>query len=381
MQCGWIWLRRGPVNWKRMMAAAVIGGAGLASGAQEADVSTWLPRWSYGGSARTGAGYRDNVTLSHFAPQESAFFLSGLDFSATRLPIDGPQVDLLLTAEDRRFLGDTSVDHETIAFGQAQATTFWGGQWRAGLGAEYLYQDQVLDASVTETNLVAVPALGHTIAARPAVRWDWAETDWLELQFPVQRQLFQAPLDDYWAAGPKLTAAHAYGYSSEVGLSWELTRVAYDDAPELTAGGEPIPGTHRAYTRPEMRLLWRHYWDKNQRWRTATKLVFLLNRDDGSGYFNYSKVQFSQQLRYRVKTWEAVAEAKLADYRYDVQTVSPNDLTKRKRQEFLLNLRAEKHLTKFLGLFAEYEREQTFSNLTIDEYTVNTVSGGLLWEF
>jgi hypothetical protein len=47
----------------------------------------------------------------------------------------------------------------------------------------------------------------------------------------------------------------------------------------------------------------------------------------------------------------------------------------------VLNLRGEKHLARWLKLFAEYEYEHSISNRTLDDYGVNTINGGLQWDF
>jgi hypothetical protein len=88
-----------------------------------------------------------------------------------------------------------------------------------------------------------------------------------------------------------------------------------------------------------------------------------------------------EQIRYRWARWEAAAEVKYARYLYSVQTVSGPDSPKRDRSEVLFDLRCERQLFKRLRLFAQFEHERVFSNLTVEEYTVNTVSAGASWEF
>ena len=64
-----------------------------------------------------------------------------------------------------------------------------------------------------------------------------------------------------------------------------------------------------------------------------------------------------------------------------MQTVSDTDLRKRHRTDLTLALRGERQLAKHVRLYAQYDYERTDSNSALDEYTVNTVSGGVAVEF
>ena len=46
-----------------------------------------------------------------------------------------------------------------------------------------------------------------------------------------------------------------------------------------------------------------------------------------------------------------------------------------------VGLRAERQLTTSLRLVGAFEHGQTFSNVTLESYTANTVTGTLQWEF
>ena len=178
--------------------------------------------------------------------------------------------------------------------------------WRVGLEAQYIYQDQVVDASTTETNQTVL-AQGSGLSVRPTIRRDFSKNTWLELGLGVNRQYFKAPLDDYWEGGPKLMFGHEYGNRSEWTLSYDLSRRAYDHREQLTKDGISIAQSSLEFNRNEFDLAVRNNWDHKRRWRTTTKLGFELNRDNGSGYFDYKRYQVAQQLRFRPACWELEA--------------------------------------------------------------------------
>jgi hypothetical protein len=238
-----------------------------------------------------------------------------------------------------------------------------------------------LDLSTTETNRTAVPVLGHNFGARPGLRVDLPHALWLSVELPVTRQYLDAPLDDLWEISTRFTLGWSYGHQSEINLIYEATNRSYDNDPALQADGTPLPDTQRAFRLDDVRLVWRHYWDKNRRWRTTTKLGYRVNDDNGGGYFDYQRYTIGEQIRYRWAGWEIAAEVKYARYLYSVQTIGDPNSPKRDRSEVLFDLRCERQLFKKLRLFAQFEHEEIFSNLALEEYTVNTVSGGVSWEF
>ena len=71
----------------------------------------------------------------------------------------------------------------------------------------------------------------------------------------------------------------------------------------------------------------------------------------------------------------------MAYYDYPVQTVNVTDLAKRRSTEWGVNFRCERRVSRFLKIFAEYDRTETISNLAFEQYVVNTVKGGLNWTF
>lgn len=364
-----------------MMAATIVGCSGLAAQAQPVELLPLLPQWDYAFTLRAGGGFKDNVALSHFAPESSAFVSAGAEAIISRLYLDGSQFNLFLSGEDRQYLAPVSVDNEQLAFGQAQLKKLWSEGSEASLALEYLYQNQIVDVSVTETIREAVEAVGHTATVRPGFRQNLDSVLWFALELPVTRQLFEAPLDDYWDFGTKFTLGQDLGNKSSLTLSYQPSYIPYDNADQIAADGTPISDTHRAFFQSTLQLTWRHYWDAAQHWRTTARAGCRVNDDNGTGYFNFAQVYGFGEVRYRTRAWEVSADAKLSFYHYNVQTVSTTDLSKRERQELFVNLRFERKLYKSLSFVAAYEYEQVFSNDTLETYSVNTVGGSLQWEF
>lgn len=368
-------------TWNRVATAAFVGCAGCLIHAQEYDFPIRLPKWVNDFSVRTGAGYRDNVGLSATSPQDSPFITTGLEMILLRLPENGTQFSFFATAEDLRFLSSSLVNKEQTAVAQAQVKTDCGSGWQTSLSAEYLYQNQVVDVSLTEAGLTTIPVEGHGLAIREGLRHDFDGSFWISIELPAKRQLFREPLDDYWEYGPRLTLGKPYGHKSELSASYEISERDYDHDPLRTTLGNPVPDSRRKAIQQEARLTWKHIWDAAGRWHTTTKVAARQSDDNGSGYFDYTRLQASEQLLFHSRNWDISAEARVARYDYSVQTVSTVDLARRRATECSVTLRCERKVTGFLKIYSEFEHERVFSNLDFERYAVTTVKGGLNWTF
>jgi hypothetical protein len=348
---------------------------------QEYNFPIRLPKWVNDFSLRTGAGYRDNVGLSAKSPQDSPFVATGLEMILLRLPENGTEFSFFANVEDLRFVSSSLVNKEQTAVAQALVKTDCGSGWLASLSTEYLYQNQVVDVSLTEPGLTTIPVEGHGLTVREGLRRDFEGIFSVSLELPAKRQLFREPLDDYWEYGPRVTVGKSYGHKSELGASYEISERDYDHDQLRTPLGSPVSGSRRKAIQQEARLTWRHLWDAAGRWRTTTRVTARQSEDNGSGYFDYTRLQVSEQILFHTGNWDISAEARAARYDYSVQTVSTVDLTKRQAEEFSVNFRCERRITGFLKVFSEFEHERVSSNLDYERYTVNTVKGGFTWVF
>ena len=365
--------------------------ASAADGAEEVDLKKLLPKWEPSFSVRAGGGYKDNVTLASTSPESSPFFRSGLELSVYHPPWKGTEITLFLDAEDTRYFSSRTVDDEQIVFAQGEIKHQWLNDWQAGIAVEGSYQNQVVDIAVNDlagaeiisTNN-AIQVRGESVAVRPSVRRDFSEKTWLLLELPIIRQFYELPLDDQWEGGPSITYGVTYGYGSETTFAYDYVYLAYDTAQLRTRSGDLTNGV-RTIDQHQFRWAWKHHWDEERHWRTTVRVGYRDSSDNGSGYFDYGRVSASAAIRWLKNPWEITAEARYAHYQFPVQTVGSlmlnGDPSKRRRSDWTVYLRAERKLLPHVKGFAQYDREQAISNVSIEEYTVNTVSGGLMVEY
>jgi hypothetical protein len=340
------------------------------------------PAWNHAITFRSGFGYKDNVLLSATDRQENVFYTGGVDVMFMRRPTGRYLFSFFGAGDYVRYFRQTSVSNEKVAFATTQLIRDFGEGWKSGLSASYNYQNQVFDASATETNIVIGQVEGHNLGARWLLRKEIRQYR-VEGDVGLARQYFRAPLDDLWQYGPRLTLGRASGQNSDLSVSYGIFRVEFDTRETIYFNGTNIfRGQEGLVFLPQtVELAWQRHWDKELHWRTVTRLGWERNTDNGSGFFNYDRFRLSAQGRYRAKTWEATAGATVAYYDYESQPASPPNPTVRTKTSFSANARVDKNIWKGLRVFGAYAHERSHANLPADEYVANTCTAGFDWRF
>ncbi len=351
------------------------------------EIPDQLPAWSQSFNLRMGAGYKDNLLLGHQAVEKSALVHGELEASAVRLPFDGTQVLLVSTAEGNYYPNGHLATYEMSVFTVAQVKRVFSPEWEGSFTLQHLFQSQIVDSTTSLDEYAQLGGArtfsvrGHSVRAIPSVQYNLPGLWWLEGAFTVERDKLVQPLDDYWVYAPKLVLGHDFNPLTRVTLTYEFEYRPNDRAPQLDAAGLILPGTHLDYLDHTVTLELRHFWDAQHHWRSLTRLSYVNRQDNGSGFFDYRRYQFFEQLRFNNRNWEFKAQARISYYDYPVQTVSPTDADLRNKIHYQFNFRGERTLNKHLKLFLDYEHEFLTSNRDIDEFHANTVMLGVDLEF
>ena len=334
--------------------------------------------WDVSGRAEVGGGYRHNVTLTSVSPESSPFVSVAADASFIRLSDTGSELTMFFLGQDRQYSDAPSVDGERFASGTVQLARPVGLRNKLSMEFSSFYQNQVMDVSETETNLTSILVEGVGMSLKP--RWNHTlGTGWeVRLEGVGGRQLYADELDDFWEAGGKLSLARSYGHKSELSVNFQSLHWLYDGREQTDQEGTDVPGTSLVFWRPEVLGQWRHNWDRERRWTTTTKVGWLWNKDNGSGYWNYDRLALSQRVRWRQGGWEIAAGARLGWYFYRVQSVGEE---RRERSYASLDLRVERRLGKHWFAYVSGESDWNWSNQSLDQYSDWTAGAGIGREF
>jgi len=330
---------------------------------------------------RTGAGYKDNVTLSHFQPHGSPFIRSGLDIDWLGDFSNDTQVLFFLTGDDWFYWNRASTSQEDLWTGAVEFKKKCRDDLSFSTMAFYGFENQVLDLS-TEENIDTAPTevIGHTLALRPAVRWTFAPDWWTQAKLDLTRQFFSHPADSYTRAGPELRLGGNYGNDSEWSVAYEPLWQRYDHGRAPDAVGLPLDRA-RADFRQRLELNDTHNWDLDGHWQNIGQLFFEYDADNGEGFFNYYRYGGALEFDYDDHGWEVVARTDAARFRYLHQTATLAGTAKWYIADVTVDLQLRKALAHWLKTFVEYQYERSFSNRLQQDYQANTISGGLEWIF
>jgi hypothetical protein len=324
-----------------------------------------LAMWDATARVTAGPGYRDNVLRTSVAPESSAFIGTSFDTSVMRFSESGAYLMLLLLGDDVRYFDAPSVGYEQFFSGVAQGAFPVGASDELGGRFSYLYQHQVLDVSETEDVLTRMLVVGHTLALRP----DWKhsfEGGWAtRVEGVGSRQIYEGELSDYWEASGKMELIRSYGHRSEFLVSGRFGQLWYDSRLQYDEAGGSISNTALVYRQEEVGGEWRHNFDEARHWRLTSRIAFMRNQDNGSGYFDYDRLLFSEQLRWQTDRWEAKAGVRIGNYRYLVHEVGSEHL---ERSFVSFDARIERRLGGHWLLYALAERDWNTSNDPLDEY-------------
>ncbi len=349
--------------------------------AQDEEPKLEVALWDKSVTLKGSFGYKDNVLLSSTQEDGSAFWQSAIDFTLMRLSLDeGPNVTFFVSGEDRRYFSAEEIDKEQLLITHLKLEKPFLNDWSASSIFQYMYADQVYDASSTEQILETLPVKSHNLQFSPGIERSLPWQSELELKVTVERQFFNEPLDVYWEFGPQLIFTKKYGHRSEMTLSYAFDQRAYDERQEQDLNFEPVPDTSLEYTQHEFELGINHSWDEERRWRGRTRLSFEINEDSGTGFYDYYRYRFSQRFGYYGEDWEATIEGKVLHYDYRIQPVFEGTGV-RSTWNYVIAAQARKTVWKSLGIFGDVEHEISDSNYPLEEYNVTTVMGGVDWEF
>ena len=336
--------------------------------------------WQQNLTVRTGAGWRDNATLSPTNQQASAFLAGGFDCALTRLPLDGLSVDIFVTGDSMRYLQNVPPDGEEFWIASGTVKKTLGDDWLIGFEGQWNYLNQV-EYAIFGNGVQNLEVEGDFFRARPFIRRNLGTNAWLQLDFNGAREVIDAPIGNDWRYGPKVTLGLGHEESSEVDLSYEFAAVDSDSLQALESNGTTDqPGTLTLYEN-DVDLRWHQYWDSDHHWSTETKVGLVLVKDNGGGYYNYDTYSGSERLRFENKNWQITGTARLSPSDFPVQRTDVTTGPLLDIWTVHAGLHAERRLTRWLKLYAEYGYDRAVSNQPSDRYISNVVTAGAIWEF
>jgi len=358
---------------------------------RDPDLELEIPVWTTTVTLRSSGGWRDNALLSGTNAQDTPFAGYGFEAFLLRMPLDAHRWTLFVGGEERRYLKtvDSGLTGQPVE-GDAWLSTYGEYRyqspsgWSPGLVGQYLYANQVFDASTLADGLGSVRTKVHSLTAHPSVRWTRGRGFRWEIGHQWQRQNFNPPLDGFWQTGPRSVIAWDYAENSAFEATVRYESRPYDSRPAANLLGVPEPDTIARFTQLNADLAWKHQWSAQPRLRSTVRLFQMVNRDQAVGFYDFNRWGVAGTLRWEVSRWGTQCGARWSQWDYQRQFISPapEDLFKyRHTQDVETNARLYRKLGRHATVFAEYLFERQNSNVLLYTYASHTATGGLEWEF
>ncbi|MBL9171224.1 MAG: hypothetical protein JNN07_26060 [Verrucomicrobiales bacterium] len=346
------------------------------------DFSLLLPVWNPFYTVGVGAGFKDNLLLSHADREPSGFVSITGDFTLWRRPIDdGREFQWVVNAVDRRYWSDRRVDHEDWAFSRARYLHDLGAAWAWVTDLDLSYFDVAVDLTYVESVPLGAQLRGGSVGGLTGLRRKWDSGDWLQFNPLASRTWLSGGFDAYSEFGGALGYHHPYGHKSDWHADYSLRLRRYDRRGVVDLSGREQLETELRYLRHDVSWALRHYWDQRRRWRTTTKLSGLASFDNGSGYFSYWRAALTEQLEYQASHWSVRMEAGVAHYEFPRQRLVTGGEESRRRSDLVLGLRVERRLGRLVKLMLEYNWDGAVANDQLEAYGANTIQGGVALDF
>lgn len=343
------------------------------------------PAWVWGATVRLAAEWRDNVLLSPVSSTARALGRAQLESYLWRRPAGAWEWLGFLNGDVARLMERLpELAGEQEWFGHLEGRWTPRPGWKAVLTAQAYFQDQVLDLSATETErfVARMRVTGGRAGADLTVplRGAWA----LVAGGRAHRSDYVEFAEDFTegegSAALRWRVQRGEERSLETTLGWTERRRTHPDRNQYTAGGRPLPGTRLRFRIEEARLETKVV---RGAWSGGVVLTTLLNRDLGSGYFDYAERGVRLTLERATPRWRVTAEAGGARSRYNVQTVGIGfDPPLRRRDYRELRLRVERVLNPRWTLFADAAAERSRENEAGGTYRARMLALGVarVWE-
>jgi hypothetical protein len=338
--------------------------------------------WDKRVTLSSGIGYRNNVFLSPYDARGSAFFVNGLDLTVLRTPLDGWQITGLITGDEFQYWRNLGTNSEYSFLASLRIERELPHGWHAALEWQGIDEKQVLDVTTSQAAPATALVQGYGISGDPSVRKDFKNGLWLQAEMPIRRWSLQTPLDDYWEFGPIVTLGDHFTRYSDLTFSYGASYQPHAAWVALDPYGRRLP-RHLQIFQDRAELAWHQYWDSRKRLRSATRVVFAYDEDNGSGYFDFYQYQIVEDLLWQAKNWQIKGSAQQVYELYPVEGVGILNGQHLDRNFLNLSLDVERRVFKGLRGFAAMEYQRGRSNYAADagDYTARTFSCGLRWEF
>ncbi len=341
------------------------------------------PQWQVSQSEQISFGYTDNLMLSAFAPQRSAFGQASAELLLLRATQQGWAFSGFFQGNLKRFQDRDAESREQSGwFGRVESR--WDALPALSLRAiaSTFGENSLIDLSESAASRLIVLTHVQGRSATANVRIALSPSLALVVASRPSRNEYRTFAGDFSAR--EHTARLEWQLSRRIvaGIDWRELRRDYDDRCNYTAGGRALLGTHLSFWQSGGDVNLTLLLDTNGQRRLTLSAGQTRNQDRASGYFDYRQNRSGVLLDWRAGSWRFSLDGQFKRDVFSVQTggigiAPPARLSAHLQTE----IRLERALSRRWSLFGTLGRDDFGGNLDEFNYIADSTSFGLRYTY
>ncbi len=341
-----------------------------------AELST-KPGWDVDLKVRTGLGHGDNVLYGAFEQVGSGYLFGALDGLIYRLPEPGQaNAYIYFYGEHLSYFED--VDDGRLYITQGQVTQGWKENRNIGLMGTHIFYDQVFDASADLDTLDTFGVSAHQFEVSPHVEVYFNDGSVFKLEAVFGGTRYEDSYEDSNNSGGRLTFRREFSEVSSLEAIYTNDHRNYREKSPRDADGYAMDGLLQ-FRIQQGALNWRRNASSPTGWNFLSSAKYLLQEDNGSGYYDYRRFRISQSAARLTEDWETKLVAAYSRYDYVVRPAETGGTEFLYREGMELTLNLKRTLNDRAKLFFDGQFEHNHSNSLENVYDATRVVLGIEW--
>ncbi len=338
------------------------------------------PLSSYGFSFFAGYGAEKNILDSNWLKLNSNKYYTTADFYYSRTRNRINKLSFYVFLDNTQYPDLESENDKGELFTRAQGK-FWTTDTNA-LGASLSYYYQLsFDVDNVVKNEPIPEYKNEEYTATPSWEINLGNGGFLKTELEVLNKRSQEAADSFDRFKLITQLKIVYGKGSESRITLDADTSSYDTGEILDLDGYTLENTKLKTESQSLGLINSHNWSGNSRINLRSNLVFLRQRDNGPGYYNYDYYYLGETFQFQLAEWKFSSTLRLTQYQYAERKGSSVDSNSEALYNslFEIDTKLERKFGDDFLVKLETVSFQSVSNDLSLEYTSDSVLFGLIW--
>ena len=350
--------------------------------AQKAQPSNNAPDSASGFSLSSGYGIEKNVLNSSWLNLESSKFYTAADFYYTRRRNRVNSLNVYVFLDNTHY-PDLEVESDKREFFTRAQGKIWITESNAlGVGLSY-WQQLSFDADSAVENEPIPKYTNEEYIVAPSWEKDFGDNYFFITELELLNKRTHLPTDDFDRIKLVTRLKKKYGRGSETRVTLDSSKSMYVEGENLDLEGFSVEDTLLEIESQSLGLYNRHSWSASSGLRLKSQLVFLTQKDNGPGYYNYDYGYLGETFQFQLAEWNFSSTLRYSYYQYTKRKALSvdGDAEDLFNSIFEVDAKLEKNFGDNLLLKLEALSLESASNDLDKVYTSDSILLGVIWFF